>query len=141
MAFVIYGGEQDIEYNGICISMSINVEEGDSVEEVFIHMVDNLLGVSEFLTNTGYDFAEVSIDCQNVSFNEEDMDFYKYLCNNREVESIFTKYVNFEIGDPLMEDSAIWYNFCLDNIKAEMSEDDLARFSKIFRGIVNERIN
>lgn len=130
-----------MEDNGICISMSINVEEGDKIEEVFIHIVDNLIGVSEFLTNTGYDFADVGIDCQNVTFNEEDMDFYKYLCNNKNVEKIFTKYVNFEMDKPLMEDNSIWYSFCLDNINAEMSEDDLVEFSKIFRGIVNERIN
>lgn len=140
MAHVIYSGEQDIEDNGISISMSINCEEGDKPEEVFIHMVDNLLGVSEFLTNTGYDFADVGIDCQNINI-QENLDFSKYLGDNKNISSIFDKYVKCEIEEPMIEEDTAWYTFCLENIKAEMSENDLAEFSKIFKGIVNERTN
>ena len=141
MAFVIYSGEQDIEDNGISISMSVNAEKGDKPEEIFIHMVDNLLGVSEFLTNTGYDFADVGIDCQNITFNIEDMDFNNYLCNNKTVSDLFKKYVSCEIEEPMLEGDTLWYNFCLENIKVEMSEKDLAEFVKIFKGMVNERTN
>lgn len=41
----------------------------------------------------------------------------------------------------MIEEDTAWYTFCLENIKAEMSENDLAEFSKIFKGIVNERTN
>ena len=140
MAYVIYSGEQDIEDNGISISMSINCEGGDKPEEVFIHIADNLLGVSEFITSADYNFADVSIDCQNINI-QENLDFSKYLGDNKNIGSIFDKYVKCEIKEPIVEEESVWYNFCLENIKAEMSEDDLVKFSKIFKGVVNESIN
>ena len=141
MAFVINCGEQDIEDNGISISMSINAEADDKPEEVFIHIVDNLLGVSEFLTNTGYDFADVGIDCQDISWAEEDADFNKYLCNHKVINDIFKKYVSCKIEKPMLEGETLWYSFCLENIRAKMTEDDLVAFSKIFKEIVHGSSN
>lgn len=138
MAYVIYSGEQDIEDNGISISMSVIAETGDKPKEIFIHIVDNLLGVSEFITSANYNFADVSIDCQNSTFSKEEMNFDNYLRNNKNISQIFKKYVNCEIEEPIIEDESAWYTFCLENISAEMSETDLATFSKIFRETVNE---
>lgn len=141
MAFVINCGEQDIEDNGISISMSISAETEDKPEEVFIHMVDNLLGVSEFLTNTGYDFANVGIDCRNISWAEEDADFNKYLSNHKIINNFFKKYVSCEIEEPILEGDTLWYSFYLGNVKAKMTEDDLVAFSKIFKEVVHGSSN
>lgn len=141
MAFVINCGEQDIEDNGISISMSINAEAEDKPEEVFIHIVDNILGVSEFLTNTGYDFADVGIDCRGISWTEEDANFNKYLRSHKSINNLFKKYVSCEIEEPTLEGDTLWCSFCLENIKAKMTEDDLVAFSKIFKEVVHGSSN
>lgn len=140
MAIVINCGEQDIEGNGICVSMTIyGDKEKDSPKEIFTHIIDNLLGVSEFIANCGCDFAQVGFD-YNGGF-KDDLDSKEYLDlnnfiekeGNEKLKEIFHKYVSYQMDDPILDDGVLWYYFELDNIKAEITEEDLAEFSKIFR--------
>ena len=142
MAFVIYCGEQDIEDNGVCISMSIEEDNGDTPEVILINIIDNLLGVSEFLQETGYDFADVGIDCRlkHLKLNEE-FNLNSYLDSHEEVKDIFDKYVQCSFEEPMIENDTAWYSFCLDNISAKISEEDLTKFSSIFKEVTHEPIN
>ena len=142
MAFVIYCGEQDIEENGVCVSMSIEEDEGDTPEVFLINIIDNLLGVSEFLQETGYDFADVGIDCRlkSLKLNEE-FNLESYLNSHEEVRNIFNKYVKCSFEEPTVENDTVWYSFYLDNISAEMSESDLIQFVNIFKEITHEPVN
>ena len=141
MTYIINCGEVETEDGGI--SISLGVMEGASKvspEDLFVNFIDNLLGVSEFIAEGGYEYADVTID-----FRLEGKEPTGYLCfdrflnnsENSELKRLFTKYCSYSYEEPLVEEDTIWYTFTLDNIKAEMSEDDNADFVKIFK----ERLN
>ena len=136
MAFIIYCGEQDIEDDGICISMQIQKEENDTPDVIFINIVDNLLGVSEFITSSGYKYAQVSID-----YDREGLDCTKYsnfgafveLSKNNKIKELLHKYVEYQEEEPVIEDGVIWYCFVLNNMETDMSDEDILEFTKIFK--------
>lgn len=137
MTYIINCGEVEIEDGGIAISLGV-MEGANKVtpEDLFINFIDNLLGISEFIADCGYDYADVSID-----FRLEGKESTGYLCferflnnpENSELKRLFTKYCSYIYQEPLIEEEIIWYNFTLDNIKAEMSEEDSVDFCKIFK--------
>ena len=136
MAFVINCGEQDIEDDGICVSMQIHGDKNDTPASIFINIADNLLGVSEFIASCGYKFAQVGFD-----YDREGLDCQDYLSftnfinlpENSKLKKIFDKYVKYEEDEAIVDDGVIRYLFILDNIKADMTEDDIVEFSKIFK--------
>ena len=136
MTLVINCGEQDIEENGISISISFRKDKNDTPEIVFTNLIDNLLGVSEFLRESGYDFAIVGIDYD--SDDKEYAEFSNYLNspNSKEIRELLDKYAKYEIDEPLIEEGSIWYSFVLDNINAEMSTEDSLKFVSLFEGAV-----
>ena len=141
MTYIINCGEVETEDNNISISLSV-LEGADKVSpnNLFINFIDNLLGVSEFITECGYNYADVGID-----FKLENKKADGYLCFDRflnnpeniELKTLFTRYCNYEYQEPLIEDNTIWYSFVLENNKAEMSDEDSVKFCQIFK----ERIN
>lgn len=140
MAFIINCGEQDIENEGICISLQIHGEKEDTPDTVFINILDNLLGISEFISNSGYNFAQVGIDYDRKGLDcKEYLSFTDYINKegNERLKELLNKYVSYEEDEAVVEDGVIWYYFLLDDIKAEMSDDDAAEFTKIFKGTIN----
>lgn len=141
MAFVINCGEQDIEGNGICISISIKKSSTDTQEIIFAHIVDSLLGISEFIADCEYSFAQVNFDCEMDKIDLKDyFDFTNFinLPKNEELKRILSKYVVYEENETVIDDGAVWYSFILENSKKSMTEDDTVNFVSIFKGIVNE---
>ena len=97
MTLVYNSGEQDIEDNGLSISITFRREENDTSKTVLINIVDNLLGISDFLVSCGYDYAEVGID---YDIQNPDKDYLSLLCflnrkENKELKVLLEKYVKF----------------------------------------------
>ena len=137
MTHIITCGEVETEDNGISISLSvIKGTKEVTPEDLFISMIDSLLGVSEFIAECSYKYGDVSID-----FNLDGEDSTGYLCferflnnpENLELKKLFTKYCDYTYEEPLVDEGTIWYDFLLRNIKAEMTEEDHVDFCKIFK--------
>lgn len=141
MAFVINCGEQETEDNGISISMTIVAENSTSPDEIFIHIVDNLLGVSEFITDCEYDYAVVGIDYNKGDISEEEKRLFSNFNNflekkgNEKLLELFNRYVDCYAEEPLIEEGTFWYTFNLNNLgeASKMSDEDHAAFCQIFR--------
>lgn len=140
MTRIINCGEQDIEDDGISISMTFVSEGVESPDDIFINVIDNLLGVSEFVSENGYKFALVGIDFNKGIITKKDVedfsDFDGFLSKkeNKELSELFKKYVTCDFEEPIIEDGTFWYSFELFNTgKSEMSEDDHVKFCKIFK--------
>lgn len=141
MAFVINCGEQDIEDDGICISMQIHGNKKDTPTSIFVNIADNLLGVSEFIADCGYSFAQVGFDYDREGLDcEEYLSFTNFinLPENKKIKEIVDKYIKYEEDEAIVDDGVIWYLFILDNIKADMTEEDVLEFSKIFKAKGND---
>ena len=138
MTRVFNCGEQEIEDNGVSISLTFQHEENDTPREVFINTVDNLLGISEFITDCEYNYAEVGIDYTPDKVSKDYLSLLTFLNKeeNKGLKDILTKYVKFYEEDPLVEDGTIWYNFMVEARGTEMSEEDLIKFKDIFKGVV-----
>ena len=139
MSYIINCGEQDIENDGICISMTY-VEEGKVHPDVmFIHFIDNLLGISEFITDCDYKYAEVGIDVsgENVENQESLKDFNLFLSKkeNQDICEILKKYVDYEFEEVGVEGGLLWYTFTIYNTgeAGRMKEEDQVKFCKIFK--------
>lgn len=138
MTLVYNSGEQDIEDNGLSISITFRREENDTSKTVLINIVDNLLGISDFLVSCGYDYAEVGID---YDIQNPDKDYLSLLCflnreENRELKGLLEKYVKFYEEDTTVEDGTIWYYFMVESKSKEMSAEDSLRFKSIFESVV-----
>jgi hypothetical protein len=140
MVRVYNSGEQDIEDDGISISITFSYEEGDTPDIVLINLIDNLLGISEFVTSCEYKYAEVGISYTPKEISKEYLSLLSFLnkSKNKELKGIFNKYVKFYEEDPFIdsEDNTIWYNFVVENKNSEMSDEDLVKFKNIFKGVV-----
>lgn len=139
MAFVINCGEQDIEDNGICISMSIKKSSTDTQEVIFAHIADNLLGVSEFITDCEYSFAQVNFDCDIDKIDLQDYFNFTNFINlpkNEELKRILNKYIVYEENETVVDDGMVWYSFILENSKKSMTVDDTINFANVFKGII-----
>lgn len=137
MTFLMNCGEVETEDNGISISLTAALGAKETTPDaLFINFVDNLLGISEFIAENSYNFAEVGIE-----FRLEGEPTGKYLAferflNNPEnlrVKELFTKYCKYEYEEPVIEEDEIWYYFFVENIKAEMNDEDHLEFCKIFK--------
>ena len=138
MTLVYNSGEQDIEDNGLSISITFRREENDTPKTVLINIVDNLLGISDFLVSCGYDYAEVGID---YDIQNPDKDYLSLLCflnrkENKELKVLLEKYVKFYEEDTTVEDGTIWYYFMVESKDKEMSAEDSLRFKSIFESVV-----
>lgn len=138
MTLVYNSGEQDIEDNGLSISITFRREENDTSKTVLINIVDNLLGISDFLVSCGYDYAEVGID---YDIQNPDKDYLSLLCflnreENRELKGLLEKYVKFYEEDTTVEDDTIWYYFMVESKGKEMSAEDSLKFKSIFESVV-----
>ena len=134
MAHIINCGEQDIEENGISINLSV-IGEPDTFEDLFISIIDSLLGVSEFIAECKYDFAEVGIDV-SVKKNVKGYKGFERFLNkeeNKKLKELFQKYCKYSYQEPTKEENCIYYWFILDNINAEMTEEDHVEFCEIFK--------
>ena len=136
MAIVINCGEQDIEDNGMCISMSIRREDNDTPKVIYMNMIDNLLGTAKFIRDCGCNFAEVGFD-----YEHEYCDYDAYLKfrefldlpKNKRLKEIFQKYVSYKLDDIFMEDMTIWYSFIIESKGKDMTQKDILDFSRIFK--------
>ena len=138
MTLVYNSGEQDIEDNGLSISITFRREENDTSKTVLINIVDNLLGISDFLVSCGYNYAEVGID---YDIQNPDKDYLSLLCflnreENRELKGLLEKYVKFYEEDTTVEDDTIWYYFMVESKGKEMSAEDSLKFKSIFESVV-----
>ena len=138
MTLVYNSGEQDIEDNGLSISITFRREENDTPKTVLINIVDNLLGISDFLVSCGYNYAEVGID---YDIQNPDKDYLSLLCflnreENRELKGLLEKYVKFYEEDTTVEDDTIWYYFMVESKGKEMSAEDSLKFKSIFESVV-----
>ena len=138
MVCIFNSGEQDIEDNGLSISIAFRREESDTPEIVLVNVVDQLLGISDFLVSCGYDYAEVGID---YDIENPARDYMSLLCflnkgENKELKGLLEKYVKFYEEDVTVEDGAIWYYFMVNSKKKEMSSEDSLKFKKIFKKVV-----
>lgn len=137
MAHIINCGEQDIEEDGISISLSvIGDAENISPDDLFISIIDSLLGVSEFIAECKYNYAEVSIDFNLASKEGTDYKEFEEFFNtkrNEEVSMLFHKYCDYFLEETIEEDGTLWFYFNLKNIGAEMTDEDHAEFCKIFK--------
>lgn len=132
-------GEQEIEDGGISISMTFCREKEDSPKTVFINITDNLLGISEFIINSGYKYAEVGI---NYDTEKEPPKSYLSLLTflnkqeNKEVKALLEKYVKLYEEDAKIENNTVWYYFMLESKGKEMSVEDSLKFKRIFEDMV-----
>ena len=137
MAHIINCGEQEIEGNGISISLSvIGGANTISAEDLYISIIDNLLGVSEFIAECKYDFADVSIGFELEGNSSRSYKrFKRFLCEeeNQKLADLFNKYCSYTYEEPTEDEGVIWYSFVLDNVEAEMSEEDHIDFCEIFK--------
>lgn len=126
-------GEQDIEDNGIAICFS-SLRSPRSKEEAFLGMIDSLLGVSEFVTNCEYDFADVAFD-----FSSEYLDLEDIKCFNDFIESteaselrpIYHKYCDCAWGEPTEEDGTVFYGVTLFKNDAKLLQEDIDTFVRM----------
>ena len=138
MVQVFNCGEQDIEDKGLSISIAFRREENDSPNIVLTNIVDQLLGISDFLIDCGYSYAEVGID-YNVKV--PDKDYLSLLCflnrgENKELKDLLEKYVKFYEEDTTIEDGVIWYYFMVESKGKEVSEEDSFKFKNMFKKVI-----
>ena len=132
-------GEQEIEDGGINISMTFCREEHDTPEIVFTNIIDNLLGVSEFVISCGYTYAGVGIDyAMDASPPKGYLSLLTFLNKqeNKELRELFEKYIKFYEETPSIEDNVIWYYFIVESKGKEMSSEDSLKFKNIFESVV-----
>lgn len=132
-------GEQEIEDGGVSISMTFCREERDTPKKVFVNMVDNLLGISEFVINCGYKYAEVGIDYTLENPPKEYLCLLSFLSKegNKELKELLEKYVKIYEDNAVIEDNTIWYNFMIESKNKEMTTEDTLKFKEIFKDAVN----
>ena len=138
MTLVYNSGEQDIEDNGLSISIAFRRESSDTPKIVLTNVVDQLLGISDFLVSCGYEYAEVGID---YDLDNPDKEYLSLLCflnkeENKELKSLLEKYIKFYEEDTSIEDGTIWYYFMVESKGKEMSDEDSLRFVNIFKDAV-----
>ena len=138
MTLVYNSGEQDIEDNGLSISIAFRREKSDTPKIVLTNIVDQLLGISDFLVSCEYNYAEVGID---YNIDNPDKEYLSLLCflnkaENKELKSLLDKYVKFYEEDTTVEDGMIWYSFIIESRGMDMSEEDSLRFRDIFKDMV-----
>lgn len=137
MTFLMNCGEVETENNGISISLTAALgAKNTTPSTLFINFIDNLLGISEFIAENSYNFAEVGIEFRLEGESTAGyLDFEQFLNDpeNIRVKELFTKYCRYECEEPTIEEDEIWYYFIVENIKAEMSDEDHLEFCKIFK--------
>lgn len=137
MAHIINYGEQEIEDEGISISLSV-IGDANSItsDDLFISIIDSLLGVSEFIAECKYNYAEIGIDFDlSGKKMDEYVQFEEFLDKekNKELSVLFNKYCDYSLREVVEEDHTLWFYFNLRNINAEMTDDDHIEFCKIFK--------
>jgi hypothetical protein len=138
MTLVYNSGEQDIEDNGLSISIAFRHEGNDSPKVVLTNIVDQLLGISDFLVSCSYEYAEVGIDYDMESPSKEYLSLLCFLNKeeNKELKELLEKYVNVYEENTTVEDDTIWYYFMIEPKKKEISEEDTLKFQSIFKEVV-----
>ena len=137
MNYFINCGEQDIEDDGICISLSVCQKSSSDI--FFLNLIDNLFGILDFALSCEYNYAEVGIDL-NEEFREspikdyEEFDKFLSMKDNEEIRNLVYKYLDLFEFSTSEEAGTLWFYISLQSTdNYEMSAEDLDKFQKIYR--------